>query len=422
MNLKKQINSNEKGITLISLVITVVLLLILASVLLMSFDEDEIINATEDSIVGYKDDREAVANTVDGMTTKLDENGMISTAKMEQIKDKIRNSASIDDLEISYTPELVKNEDNTALQIVVPAIYNGGVPNQTFTQNNLGARGENKIKWYIFSANEKGLNLVSEQTLEKITFWDSSGYDNCLYYLDQLSKKLFLNTEDYGVTENRVHAFKLSDIQKATEWYNGSVYNWNIRFEYGAPVKGDYYETAVQSANKYWPGLFEKYLSNGNMTILDGPESEKVGSLITDDSGIERQVYGNPANTLTATGRFYEYDGADADACRTQQFNHLCNNDGDVDGYGRTSIVQDEIFDENGSGYWLASRCIKGGNIHTHFYLRRISTGLLDHSGLCYSSGYNSGNNTPEESRFRVVVSIPPEHVDIDREGNITLK
>lgn len=410
MNISKQINPKENAITLISLVITIILLLILSSVVLMSFEEEEIIGTTDESINFYKEDREAVANTVDGMTHSLDEEGMLSSEKLDKIKNRIKSSKDT----IIYRPQDVKDGHGNPLQIVVPSAYNGGVADQTFTQANLGAKN---ASWYLLSADERGLNIVCTPTQKSIAFADSSGYNNCLYYLDQLSKKFFLNESDYGVDESRVHALRLSDIQKAAEWYNGSSYSWISRFENGAPNKGSYYNTAVQSTNKYWPGIFSKYLSNGNLTIIDGPESEKVGDLITDDTGIERQTYANPANRLTATGKYYDYMGY-----RDQQNNNLCISDTATEGYGRTKIIQNEIFSGSGTGYWLASRCFKGESSQTEFYLRRVNSGTLSYSALCYSSGTASGDTSAKQERFRVVVSIPPEHVEVSPDGLITLK
>ncbi|MBR3324595.1 MAG: hypothetical protein IKG14_00910 [Clostridia bacterium] len=225
--------------------------------------------------------------------------------------------------------------------------------NQVFYQSEIGAIGDNKLKWYILSVDENGVNLVSEPTRKKVQFKDSAGYDNCLYYLNELSTKLFEN-EEYGITSDRIHTLRLTDIKKAAEQFNKEYkiidneverdWNWNYDFIRSAPFLNNGFYTyndgiigkkQIEGINdKYYPEL---YKSDINKEVMANNELyDEEPSTLVKDNGIKRELEdgSNPASKLTVNLTYICYNSA-----KDLMIEKLGN-------FGQSNIAQ-EIFGEN---------------------------------------------------------------------------
>ncbi len=409
MKKTKDFVKEEKGITLAVLVITIIILLILSTVLLMSFDEVDVLNATKDNIKTYKTNREETSEEVDEMVTNLDAKNRtgLSVVDIEKITNKIKNGSL---QELSYSPS------ETSTSITIEGIYNGGVADQTFTQTSLGARD---LKWYVLSADSNGLNLVSDVTSAPVTFKDSAGYDNCLYYLNELSTKLFTNSEQFGVDSSRVHALRLTDIKKAAEQVNeGENWSWNDTFIKNAPSdsnsglkvwnEGNVGQRKFSPTNKYYPAL---YTANSEKQIIvnNSLYDENPGRLIKNDSGIKREVENdlNPATNMEYNYTYFGY------------YNNTQSMLANLSSFATSGIGQELFKSATNGSYYLASRCIRNGGSYAYYHLRQVGdNGHLDTVSFCLSNGTVYEMN----KRFRVVVSIPTSHFDVSQDGTVTLK
>lgn len=399
-NFRKQ-QFRQAGITLVALVVTVIVLLILAGVTIsLALGGNGILDRTQ------------YASNMYANATK---NEIALFENIEQISDKLTGTLTESQImainqntnlqEINYKPAEI-NEI-----ITIPGENNGGIADQEFSQANLGTQS---LKWYVLSADENGVNLVSEPTSKAIQFCDAGGYDNCLYYLKQIVKKLFINENKFGITPDRVHALNLSDIKKATEGKNGQNYNWDETFIKNASYYGSgtntYNEGKIgkktyTTVNLKYPKIYgtseEDILIDNSMYDEDVPEDYKP---IKDDLA--------GSTSPTASKQTVNYTYLSYHNARDAMINNL--------GIFGSSDIGKELFKENGKNYYLASRSIYSDSSNrTNFFLNNVSSGCLsNYHALCLGQG---GNNRIT-CYLRCVVSISGARINISNDGTVTLK
>ena len=298
---------------------------------------------------------------------------------------------------IDYHPAL-----NSSASVTIPGNNNGGAANQTFTQSSLGTQS---LKWYVLNADSNGVNLVSQPTSESIQFKDAGGYDNCLYYLKLISTNLFTNEAEYGVGASRVHALNLTDIKKAAEAINGSSYSWDtsvIAKSADAYNNGSIGKKQYTPTNKIYPQIYGT--STGTVNINNPMYDEEVASSYSPKSGDLVGSTSKKASKLTVYHTFFGTKN--------------CDNTKSILGNFGNSGIGGELFNASGTNYWLASRCILGGLSSVNYELRRVYSGYIGSSTLCYSM---NRAESPSHA-YRVVVSIPGSKVNVYSNGKITLK
>ena len=425
IQLKKGI-MKEKGITLVALVVTIIVLLILAGLSIrMVLGENGLIQRAKNSTDTYKQEEQNEIKQLTKTTDYIDELSGQNSLSKEKIAAVINNIKNADTLqEVEYVAKEIK-DDVTSIpgkgrKVVVEGEYSGTGEDQTFYQSDLGAIGTGRIKWYVLSADEDGINLVSQATRLSVEFKNSQGYDNCLYYLNELSTKLFTN-EDYGVTEQRVHALRLSDIKKASEQVNMEYKvtmneierNWSWDLDVIKESNSDAYnngnvgeKTHIYAApNKYYPGLYKADL-NKEVETKNPFFDEEPGNLNKTDNGISRTLEdeSNPASKLTVNYSHFSTSNRNTTLARLGAFGRTC--------------LGEELFESNNrSNCWIASRCIKTNGSYVAYGCRALVFGAIDHYYLCETTQAEP----LQTSHFRVVVSIPSSRVNIADDGTVTL-
>ena len=315
---------------------------------------------------------------------------------------------------VNYVPTA-----NTEASVVIPSANNGGATERTFTQASVGS--QNRM-WYVLSTDDEGVNIVSTETAQNVTFQDSAGYDNCLYYLDKISKDLFTNESQYGVTRDRVHALNLTDIKKAAEQLNSGVkvserdWSWETDFLGSSLLKAETSKVAFRdsadytsSGYTYYPAIYE---ADGSGVVTCNNllyDEEVMANPITTDSGIKRSETNNPANKLTVYNTAFSFNN------RSDCLTALGK--GTTDTFGNSKLA-DSLF-SSGTGYWLASRSVSTNSSCAEFNLRYVSDGRFTTYGYLCSSG---GSGLPNSSSMRVVVSIPASHINVASDGTVSLK
>ena len=387
---------SKNGITLIALVITIIVLLILAgiSISLLS-GENGILARAKDAKEKYEDAAEKEEADLARIADEINmyNGGGLNPETVSKINEKIAESL----VEVDYTPA------QTLVSINVDEEYNGGQASVVFTQSNLIGSGTDKMKWFLLSASESEVKLVSTVSKEKIVFKDSSGYDNCLYYLNEIATKLFKNDEK-GITINNVHMLRLTDIKEAAERINGSTYNWDTDFVANFSDNTDEEFTYTYDANDiktYYPAIYKPNASS--IVETNNPfYDEEPGRLIS-DAGIARNVTGNPATTLKVKHTYINSSNAAA------TLSHL-------GAFGNTPVGR-ELFKQNGDPYWLASRSVNPLTNFAAFSLRFVENGAIGSSSQCRS---HADNGNPDLRGFRVVISVPASSVNVADDGTVT--
>ncbi|MBR3134513.1 MAG: hypothetical protein IKG56_03540 [Clostridia bacterium] len=387
---------NETGITLISLVVTILVLLILAGVSInMIISNNGLIQKTKKSSEVYHNsgeneikEIEIAGNFIDDTTIKL------SQQQIEKVTERIKDNGKALQ-EINYNVTDLRDQEGNPVKVTVEGKYNGGLADQTFTQSDLLGTEEERIKWYVLSADQNGINIVSGPTKKKVQFKESSGYDNCLYYLNKISTELFVNLE-IGVTSNRIHAFKLTDLKHAAELLNERTYNWEDTFVRNAPYdnSGEYVwnegkdlgKKVFTPMNKRYPGI---YIADSNKeVVVDNQLYDEVpNTIITTDRGIGRVLEdgSNPARKLTVNYTYFSYYNPTAE-------DKGVNFQKEKLGQFGNSPISNELFNANGDDYWIASRCIYAGSkgetsSYAKYNLFCCNSGYIDGAEMCRSYG-----------------------------------
>ena len=418
----------DTGITLVALVVTIIVLLILAGITInMAIKNNGIMQRAKDASEVYsqaeKNETKQLSEFADSIDELTGKTGL-SQDKITAVNRKIREAETLQKLQVAYEAKEITDDETSEAgkgrKVIVEGAYSGTGTDQTFYQSDIGAIGTNKLKWYVLSADERGVNLISEPTKQSVAFYDSPGYDNCLYYLNELSTKLFAN-EDLGITENRIHAFRLTDIKKAAEQLNidykindnGIERDWNWNLDvikasnsavYNNGNVGEKTQTNTNTSYTYYPLVYQLITGTNEVIANNTLYDEKPGEKIKSDGGIKRDEDGNPASILTVTYTDFRIDKQTTVLTRLGRF-------------GNTKI-SNEIFDTTGLKYiWIASRSVAAGPLNIGYRLRSI-TGYISGAALCYSNGTAYEKHYP----FRVVVSVPGSRVNIAENGTVTLK
>lgn len=417
MKRKTKAKSNETGITLVALVVTIIVLLILAGITIrLVLNDNGIIQRAKDSseiwanaslneevMMGEFDN--AISEYTDGNGGGSGGSGL-SSEQVTAIINKIGETTT-EPLTVSYSPK------STNTTVTIPATHNGAVSDQTFSQNDSSngkkSLGVSGLTWYVLSADENGVNLVSSQTASEVVFKDADGYDNCLYYLNQIATNLFTN-EDKGVTSDRVHMLNISDLKKAVK----SVNNWTESdWETNFVNKASYISEKVSkvgdpvdytSAKKY-PRL---YGTGANAVIANNPMyDETIGG-----EGIpisyDRINNSTAGSSLRVNGTFFEYR------------NDIAKQTTNLSTFGESGISKQLFNRDNTSGtnYWLATRCIAADFPGVCYILHCVYLGVITAEPLAYGEGWSSEDGHP----CRVVVSIPGNYVNVAADGTVTIK
>ncbi len=406
-NFKRKESLKETGITLLALAVTIIVLLILAGVTrTVALSNNGVMDRAQyasNTWANATKDEEAMMGELGQQIDDLSNVGSgggstgLSETQITAIENKIKEAAT--PIKVNYVPAA-----NASASVVIPSDKNGGVTEQTFTQANLGTQS---LEWYVLSADENGVNLVSQPTSndKKIKFQDAGGYDNCLYYLNEISTKLFSN-ESLGVDSSKIHALNLSDIKKAAEKMNGNSYSWDTQMiqasDANAYNNGSVGTKTYTPSNKKYPQIYGT--STGAVNTNNPMYDENPG---TANDLISGDLIGSTSKTAsTLTVNYTNLPSVDNATTKTRL--------GDFGSSG----IGGELFNSSGTNYWLASRCVYAGSGYADFSLRCVDSGCLRNGYLCSSDG---GSYYPNYA-CRVVVSIPGSRVNATADGTVTLK
>ena len=391
LNLKER-----KGITLIALVITIIVLLILAGVSIAMLtgqngiltqannakDETEQANAKEkvESAViatmsqskrGTLDADKLVTEitnnyggtatktgtgfpvntTVDGKSFTVDSDGNVELAGSKpQIT---REGIKVGDY-VNYTP----NVASTSYSLL--GTQSGSDSDQTINQESL--------TWRVLRKNADGsIDLIADPTIRSVGFERELGYNNGVYLLNDICEKLYSNTGK-NVTARSVN---LDDMEK---WLTDA--GKNARANYSNAVK--YGETKTYTGgNAYRPDIYGK-TGNENDKYYSAPTTNtytpESGKATASDTLDAKQTYYAGLSTL---GSAYYGDGAE--------------------------VLSTFSF------YWVATRYVQCNSDRAIFGL--CSAGIDMSDGPMFYSNITPGdyNSDFRSSRLRPVVSLGPD-------------
>ena len=383
----------QRGITLIALVITIIVLLILAGVSIAmltgqngiltqaqkaktttdnksaeekvklavmaarsqsetgALEADKLVTEVTTNYGGQADTTAGgfpVTVTIDGKSFTVDENGTVEVSKYDS-----RAGIKVGDY-VNYTP----NVASTSYSLL--GTQSGSDSDQTINQESL--------TWRVLRKNADGsIDLIADPTIRSVGFERELGYNNGVYLLNDICEKLYSNTGK-NVTARSVN---LDDMEK---WLTDA--GKNARANYSNAVK--YGETKTYTGgNAYRPDIYGK-TGNENDKYYSAPTTNtytpESGKATASDTLDAKQTYYAGLSTL---GSAYYGDGAE--------------------------VLSTFSF------YWVATRYVQCNSDRAIFGL--CSAGIDMSDGPMFYSNITPGdyNSDFRSSRLRPVVSLGPD-------------
>ena len=322
----KKILKNTKGITLVALVITIVILLILAGISISALTNTGIFQKAKDA-------KQKSENAALDQNTKLDEYEN-EIDKYIPKANSLAKAVKVGDY-VAYTPDKLDDNALTTLKTNLKN-YSGASDNTT---NSAIAR--DSLSWRVLDIDEKtgAVRLISATpTSSTVTLGGYNGYNNAVKLLDDACSTLY-NSK----LATKVQNLKIEDIQdKMKEKDYSKLYS-----EYGKPQ--------ILLEHKKYPSILAQE-KNQKVNEYEGTlDLSKQDNYINQTDVLEA----NSLEIKTTAWVKNDYEVLTAD---------------DFEGeYGQ--IYSDMFFKDY--TYWMSSRCIStgvdAGSVCANFGVRYVS-------------------------------------------------
>ena len=359
----KKILKNTKGITLVALVITIIILLILAGISISALTNTGIFQKAKDA-KQKSEDAELDQNT------KLDEyENELDKYLPKKLVDKVNDGTIKVGDYISYTPDQASTDD--ILQEL--ATYSGNTDSTKNTTSTLTQEidKETGLKWRVLDVKDGKVRLISDRpTTSTIKLSGSKGYNNAVYLLDKICKTLYNNSK----LASNVQNLKIEDIQDHLAYDYTQYTNSNVD-------TGKYGGTKEYIRYKNYPNIFEKEKTGW----VDGIQGAEL-------SLSEQTIPINETKT-TASEKIK--------ITQTHWDKTMSANDFD----GENKEMYYKLFINNGSNYptyWMSSRCVCAYSDNAGFNVHIVYSGNVNANGLCSSSDYVGSHGCA----FRPVITL----------------
>ncbi len=357
----KKIKPENKGITLIALVITIIILLILATISIQSLTNTGLFQKANEAKDKTKNATENQAKTLNEYEDAMNEYLQGATGEMaEKLADKVK----VGDY-VKYEPDTASTD--SILQEL--ETYSGSDANTTSTLTQ-----EKDLNWRVLDIQNGQVRLISEiPTISKIELKGFNGYNNAIKLLDNACNVLYNNSK----LANKVQNLKIEDI---TNYINEKDYS-KFKTEYGStnfPI------------SKYYPNIL---LKEKNQKV-NGIEGNKLG--ISQQDEYIKQTEETKADELELKYTYWEKEMNESDFTNSKYY---------------------ELFikkgENNYKNYWISSRCLTINSDFGCYFVREVENGSVKADDLCGTSGYQ----LPLSYAFRPVVTLN-SNVQIDNQNS----
>ena len=352
----KKTFKNTKGITLVALVITIIILLILAGISISALTNTGIFQKakdakqkSEDAALDQNTKLDEYENELDKYLPKQNENSLAKAVKVGNY--------------VAYKPDKLDDNALTTLKTNLKN-YSGASDNTT---NSAIAR--DSLSWRVLDVDETtgAVRLISATpTDKKIKLYGYNGYNNAVKLLDDACSTLY-NSK----LATKVQNLKIEDIQsKMKTDYTKIDSNYGNRFT---------------PSNKYYPSILTK---EKEQKITVGQNTTTGTELdFSEQKTFENQTESKRADTLDVKYTYWS---------KTMSAN-------DFDGENKEMYYK--LFINNGSNYptyWMSSRCVFADSDNAGFNVRYVISGDV-RADLLYIS---LGGETPSDYAFRPVITL----------------
>ncbi len=428
--MKKQILTEQKGntgITLIALVITIIVLLILAGISIATLmGENGVLTKANDAKtetrgasveeardlwkINQETDRHTdneTAQTLEELIADLINQNLLTEDEKDQILgNSSKGIEATGQVTIGSRTIIFKEKELTDyVKIgdyvdyhpdVVTTPYDKFGETYTGNANASDIGQDSNLQWRVLNINSNGMvDLISASpTSKRVYFQGARGYNNGVAILNDYCKTMYSNASKKAVARS-LNIEDIQDKMKVDEETGKKAY------ESYTSGTGTVYKTGTYpySSNKWYPLKWKE--DNGIVGESDpkNPTSSDIISYASEDDAKTQET----SRDLTVTQTYWYLNAS------TMSSNFETANTRDTT---RANSMYYELLCNNGSSYyWLASRCVtaldpSGAN----FGLRLVNSGSVEESRMFYSN-----SNTYSVNVFvRPVVSLPSNVIDLN--------
>jgi len=399
--------NNVSGVTLISLVVTVIILIILAGISITALiGNNGLVNRTNKNSREYEIRMISEEILVDIGYVELQNKGQVSKENLEKVLEKqgeviydndgkpigviteekgyeillediwdgeiyekciadLVNEGTIkvgDYVAYEPTTETFNWSNTPEGDTTTYATYSGSTSNSTLTT-------QTTLNWRVLDIVDGQVRLISDvPTTQTVYLQSYNGYNNAVYLLNKLCNTLYSKS---GV--GTAQSLKIEDIQghmnldKTTGGWDYNTYS-----DYGS---------TYSPTNKYYPIIFAQEKNQ----IVNGTTGTTYG--LSEQTAPINQTTTQGVSSWTVKYTYWFQLFTSADITRW------------------TDPMYYTLFINNGSSYpyyWIASRCVKAESGYAHFYVRFVGTDCVSGHTLYYSANTTSSNSY----RVRPVVTL----------------
>ena len=343
---------NTKGITLVALVITIIILLILAGISIQAITQTNLFNKTEQA-KGEMDNAQKKENeTLSSYTDRINE------YLPETLSYKVSNGEIEIGAYVNYTPDEVTSDNEEYKELISNlATYSGNTHKNYNTSETI--KQEN-LKWRVLDIKDGQVRLISATPTDaNICLENYEGYNNGVKLIDDACNILYNNTK----LASKVQNLKIEDIQDKMKEKDYS----KIDNKYGKTF-------TYTEENRYYPSIL---LKEKEQEIAIGEETIKGTELGQSEQNeyIKQEETNEEAGILKFKSTYWIKKMEEGDFDNSKYF-ELFINDGN----------------KNHKYYWLSSRCVYADTDCVNFEVYNINSGYLTARDLYYSyDGSNSG-------------------------------
>ena len=365
--------SRNKGITLIALVITIIILLILAGISIFALTNQGLFknakiaqNATEKAEV----EQGNILNEYEGEINKyLSNDGKTEEKLVDKVND---GTIKIGDY-VKYTPDTASTD--TILQEL--STYSGSSDNTTSTLT------QESLNWRVLDVKDGQVRLISEvPTTSTITLSSYKGYNNAVKLIDDTCKELYSNLK----LASKVQNLKIEDIQNYLTYDYTQYENTNVD-------TGKYGGTKIytDTSHRTYPNIFKKE-KTGWVDEIQGNELD-----LSEQPELLNETKTQAEISLKMIQTYWGKSMVEDDFSNSIYYNLFINRG------------------SNYSTYWISSRCLHANYNDVGFNVRIVDSGNVSANYLYYSGG---------EERlltyaFRPVITLKSNvQIDTDNSGD----
>ena len=338
--------NGQKGITLVALVITIIILLILATISIQSLTNTGLFAKAQEAKEKTKNATENQAKTLNEYEDEL--NKYVSgTTQTQKLADKVKVGDYVE-----YTPDELGNESLTTLKTNLNT-YSG---NSNSTVNLAIKRDD--LKWRVLDIQNGQVRLISETpTTSKIELYGYNGYNNAVKLIDDACSTLYTNRQLASTVQN----LKIEDITKYMK------------------TKPTEDTTTYSPSNKYYPNILLKEKGQ-TVNEISGTELD-----LSEQKEFINQTIKIEANTWALKKTYWDQSMNNTDSFTDSKYYELFINN-----------------ESNYDAYWMLSRCVFANSNYAFFGVRIVDSGDVGASSL-YAS---FGNEVSGVYAFRPVITL----------------